>query len=60
MTNKTKLKKIKELSHIYSELNNYFFAVCQGYLLISDYVVLVSNLAPKIDELQNELGIIKK
>ena len=60
MTNKTKLKKIKELSNIYSELNNYFFAVCQGYLLISDYVVIVSNLSPKIDELQNELGIIKK
>ncbi|MDX9742732.1 MAG: hypothetical protein RBT59_02850 [Arcobacteraceae bacterium] len=57
MTPKQKLKKLKELTQFYNDLNCSFFAMTSGFMSISDYVLLVNKVAPKIDELKKELNI---
>lgn len=51
------IDKLKYLTQLYSDLNCGFFAMTSGFMSISDYVLLVNNVAPKIDELKKELKI---
>lgn len=53
----TKFEKLKSLTQLYSDLNCSFFAMTSGFMSVADYVLLVNEVAPKIDKLKKELKL---